>query len=959
MAELTVSQRGLVALMAESAQNAAQGFSVLAGYERPEDFFDELEQAGLFAPEKNPAPRPSDESVGGMYLPYWPALGYLINVAKVANARQDVPLGHRLMGVIRAIATYAGSDGLQIDNYYTNSSSAEIAGLVPPECVRIEDIELVAMWLDGGWNSDGIVHELEDGMFASHLRVPTAESIEKLARLLEITTRLRHAKGCASAGAMDAEVNEGGCNEDGLEQRPEPVADAYWLDHLLKRHAVELGRLVGEPAVSCLIRRAGEAFGSGAQADLSWLSRAAVEEHEQNHDWDYLRGSLVRAAREALEAWLIAQPQPAAVFVGQMLRSPLQIVRRIGIHACRMNWLLLEDVFFDEFNQDTLRFGHLHELYLLLSEKFVGMSRERKDLILDSISLISSGQEGEELDRARYRQWNWLHAIHGKGESRADAAYETMSAGLGSMRDHPDLLSYHQMSWGAGPSPYDASELVGAASSGRLVQLVDEFAAQGHPLRSPRKALLEAVSEAVVQSPRDFLAYLSWTQPISRRLQYALLSGFGKAIRQAYEDKRKDDAESLVGPLLRAQHALITDSSFWEEAVEESVDFEATRNWIPPVAVEFVGWLCNEDDLRIDIERKAMCLSIVQWTIKHSEGLADADDALTAAINNSRGKAFDTYLALLLRSCRDADKSVGGHANEWAELRPIIDSELDRTDVGGYEIYALIGSHIQQLIYVDVEWVAANISRIFPSDETKFRAAVIGLGYSRASERLYSMIAEVGIPARVLFASRIEGAAREGMVERVALSYIWGQESLDGEVIGRLFADEQFEDIRELAQTVGRWSDEELTLDQKMRALALGARCAEFALQAVVQRKALLAVVAEFVAFQVPPDPRDLEWLEAAAPYVTEYHGLHGFMESVVKVAEASPEAALRLMRALVRGRSPHYDYEGRIERTVRLIAAAGFRVDAIRLIDAMSSNGVLPSLMPVYEELLAGAPQA
>src|SRR5690606_16209984 len=153
-----------------------------------------------------------------------------------------------------------------------------------------------------------IVHELEDGLFASHLRDPTVESLAKLARLLEITTRLRRPTRSARADETDAEVDDDGYDEDGFEQKLETVADAYWLDHLLKRHAVALGRLVGEPAVSCLGRRTGEAFGSGSQAELSWLSRAAVEEHDQNHDWDYVRGSLVRATREALEAWLIAEP---------------------------------------------------------------------------------------------------------------------------------------------------------------------------------------------------------------------------------------------------------------------------------------------------------------------------------------------------------------------------------------------------------------------------------------------------------------------------------------------------------------------------------------------------------------------------------------------------------------------------------------------------------------------------
>lgn len=936
MAELTKNQRGLVALMAESEQNAAQGFSLLASYEQPEDFFEELSRAGMFSPDKNPAPQLTEAPNGGSFLPYWPALGYLTNVAKAAAARRDVALGNELMGVVRAISAYRGPDGNRIDNYYTSTASAEIAGLVPPQCVTIDDIELASVWLNGGWNNDMIVKELDDGLFSSHLREPTEESRIKLARLLEITTALRPSRTGSD-----------------LVQKPESLAGAFWLERLLKRHAAELGRIVREPAVSCLMSRVGEAFGVGNQADMSWLNRPAIEDHEQNQDWDYVRASMVEAARDSLQAWVTVEPAEASEHVARMLTSPQQIVRRIGIHTCRVNWRLFSSVFFDGLDQGRFRSGHLHELYLLLAEHFPAMDASRRGEVLAAIASLTEEKQGDDLERARYLQRNWLHAIQGKGDAQADAKFAEVSEGLGrELRDHPDFLSYHQTSVGPGPSPFEPAEIISAALEGRLVPLFDEYEPPSHPLRSPRMALIDSVAEAVAKSPRDFLQYLDWTRPMSRRLQYALLSGFDTATKRAYEAKAHDEVNFIAGPLLSAYHSLLTDARFWSEPIEKNDDYEPNRNWIPPIAVEFVDWLSNKDDLPFDGARRAMSDALVRSALDNTEGLPDADDALTAAINDPRGKAFDAYLSLLLRVCRDADKARQGHTKEWSEFRSVLESELQHGGTGHNEVFALTASHIQQLIYVDADWVARNISLIFPETETRFRAAVIGLGYAKASSKLYSMLSAGNVPARVMFSGDIRGSARERMIERVALSYIWGQEDIDGPLVSRLLTAEHFEDIREMADTVGNWADQALTDDQRERALTLGGRCAAFANEAPEDRKALLAVVAQYLAFQIPPDPRDLGWILSAVPFVAEYHGLHEFMESVVRVAEADPASALHLMQALAGGRPPHYDYEERIERTLRLIAAAGFRVETVRVIDRISANGVLASLLPLYEEL-------
>ena len=61
MANLTANQRSFIEMMQLSDEHAIRGFDLLL--KRPQflDFFEPLIVAGLFAPEKNPAPVQADK----------------------------------------------------------------------------------------------------------------------------------------------------------------------------------------------------------------------------------------------------------------------------------------------------------------------------------------------------------------------------------------------------------------------------------------------------------------------------------------------------------------------------------------------------------------------------------------------------------------------------------------------------------------------------------------------------------------------------------------------------------------------------------------------------------------------------------------------------------------------------------------------------------------------------------
>lgn len=936
MAELTVAQRDLVALMTESEMNAARGFSLLATYERPQDFFRHVRDVGLLGSDRNPRPQPVQDSDGSFYIPYWPALPFLTKVAEAARNTRDLTLGSEVMAVIRALGAPVGDSPEIIDNYHTHTACAEISGILPVECVAEEDIELARLWLSSRWNNDLVVKELDDGLFASHIREPTEHSKRKLARLLSIVTELK---------APPA---------DDRYARPEAISDDYWLERLIEHHSVELGRVVGRAAVELLASRTAEVFSVGGMDDSSWLSRAAVEEHDQNPSWDHLRGAIVSGFRDALSAWIAVDLTAARSFIPELLDSSSQIVRRVAIHAINTNWPVLSDIFLSVMRPALFEVGHLHEMYLLLSARFAELKVGDQQSIVAAIIALSGGLDGEDLIRAKHIQRNWLHAIYERGSREADEMYRGLVEELGPLRDHPDLLAYHETSWGPGPSPATAAELTVAAEAGELVDFAARCLPEDQGFRSPRKALLDTLTEAAKATPAAFASYLREHREVPRGLQYAIIRAYLDLYKGAEGESRLAVTPHLHLALDNLARTL-SDSAFWAESVEQGDVLEPNRDWIPGLAADVITDLANGDGVPFGDEQRLLSLRVTRALLARSEGIDTADDALTAAINNPRGRAFDAFLSVLLRLCRDADLAVGSHVAVWPEYVEDVEAELARPAGESLEVYALLGSHILQLMYMAEEWVTQSVRLLFPSDDSaKFKAAVTGLAYAGANMALYDLLGSADVPSVALNSDEITGVARERMIERVALAYIWGQEKLSGPILGAMFHSDRKTDLVELVSTISRWADDDLGGGRRERAIALAERCVAFAAGDPSAHKQLLSIAARYIEFTSSLGPQEMAWLTLAAPFAIESHGLYEFTERLEAMAREYPVQVVELLRAAMSRRLPSYDYRDSIQKTLRIVFDAGRRLDAIDLLDRLVTEGGMYQLSDMYEEFRA-----
>jgi hypothetical protein len=941
MVELTAPQKSLIGYMAKGFKYSAHGFGLILKSDDPAKFFPDLRSAGMFDPAHNPSAQEVEGKQGLFHVPVWPVLDYLSRLASIAGDSNDAELGAKLIEIVRSVSKGDDIRGA-VDNYHTNATLAEIIRKVPTPCVALEVVDLAKGWLATRWGNSTIVPELDKAIHR-FLEGDAAADHAKAVRLLHHCTELQ---GVESANHSSGDRQS--------------VADTYWLGELLEHNAQELGKVAKAEAMDCLLGRLRQLFEGEFISKSSWLHRPAIEAHEQNHDWDDVTNAFVDATREALDAWLKVDPVLAKAYVMQMLADEAQIIRRVAINAVRNNWSIVGVEFEATISPALFEVGHLHELYWLLRDHYTDFSDPAKVQVMAAITSIADGHDlgSREIEIAKRRQQDWLHAIAGIGDAQADAAYERISGVVDATRDHPDFLAYHESWVGGGTSPYTPEEITTFAEDRSLIRRIDAFVPPRDERMGSRKSLIDALSAAVAAAPHQFLWMLTTSESMSRRIQYGLINGFKTFIEKSEAEPATD--LSRIGPLLEpfiSYFDQVLDFEFWVEQAAQSDDFEPNKDWIPPVIAGLAKKLVANDAMPLSPADMEHLVRIIATIMEHSPGVDMSDDPMTAAINNARGMAVEALLQAILRRCRDADKSENNHEAIWRVMQSQLDAELAGCTSGRHlETSTLLGCYLAQMHYVDEAWVSGNMDRIFPfSHHDNLLCALAGLSFANSSPRVYQLLKDGDIPWKALRLDSLKGSARERLIERLAIAYLWGQEELESPCIRELFTEDHLDDLTKLVTTTVRWSKSKLKSEQVQRIKDLARKSVMFGADEPKSRQRLLAAASRFISFLDMPNEEDMVWLVPVARYAHQSHWGSDFVEALARIAAKDAKQAKVLLEAFLENYQFSHDYRERLKSVVQAIYAAGLRVDAMKAVNFIIEKGGGADWTTLYGEMVDG----
>lgn len=914
MANLNAKQQSFIEMMQRSDEHARKGFELLISRPSPEQFFNALEEKGLFSVDHHQGPVPAEEP-GYFRIPYWAALDYLKAVAVIARENSDDQLAAKVLRLVRSISH--DSKEREIDNHHTWRVFASILGILTP-FLSLADLEYLPFWQESKFDRGSLVHEIDKGLLNNLLSEHATENCEKICRTLDYCTAIK--------------VDEGE-----QKRKPATVSDAYFLEQMLTRHAKALGQFCGAGVAPILQKRIIEYF---ANETSSPFIRPAVEQHSQNHRWEHSANALVESLRDVLLAWVDVEPTKAQTFIAGMIDGENDMIRRIGLYLIDQRWGQLSDIYNQKLKPELFSPLHIHELYNLLKNNFADFSEELKAATLDVLQNLPPSAHAEDPMRALMRiQRQWLSACRNKDYAPADAWYQELDADpeIGKLSSYPEFHVYMESFSGPGPSPFSAVQLIDFAEKSLLIEKLNSFEPDGGWRGPNKEALTQALETAVQEKPEIFIRIIPEFLAAQRPYQCGLINGF-KKLWGATTEAKPLEWKKIWQALMDFWKKLFADENFWNEEPIDDEDMTPNRNWIPPLVAEFLQAGTRKDEHSYPAELLPLGLELIVILLDRADAVTEPEEeAMTQAINSPKGKAIEALLNHALRTCRVADAKEGNHAEKWLEMVPIFDRELAKCQNGNYEFSTLAASYISNLEYLNQEWLKENLKGIFPEQfPGNFNCALEGLTFAQATRANYKLLVDAGVIDSALHHGYKGKHARERLVQRICLAYLWGDEDLRSPRLQWFFANRLVDDLKTASDFFWSVSNQELEAEQRSQIINFFALCIDWIKSSEEFPKALLSSLSRLSCYLTEVTGNELELLLAVAPHVAIDHNATDFIEELDRLADQSPTEVSKVLDRVLQSHSPLHDYDDHLKSLMIKLVRTGLNEDVVRYADQL-----------------------
>jgi hypothetical protein len=641
---------------------------------------------------------------GGVRHPYWPASQYLARMANIAPSevadilvRMETDNSSVLTDIVDAANKMPEEIAAKVVPTICKATQSDVFGVIFPKatdlCVRLgsNGQEDAAMTLAEALF--GLQHQLGQGTNSERNRYWYKEGIKKVVPVL-------------------------------TEKRPEQFIDSLckWLGKAITQEKYHTG--------------------PGTREDWSWSWRPAIEEHEQNRNYDFAC-EMVGFVRQAFEQAIgnghmtlenglaIVEKQPSSVFTRLRIHLVNHFAERapeLARSIIMMNRSMLED------------HECKHEYAMLVGRRFPMLSPPDRDTWLGWVEAgpdmsrfeecfkAGAGREPTEtdrLDRICNWQFNRLHWIRNHLDAKWQAFYQQMLSKFGEPL-LADLNSYHSCGWGC-KSPFTVEELSNLRFEEVLAR-VDAWQpgqTRTFPDGPQREGLAGTFGQYVASKVEEFAA------------QAVMLKGRQPIYVRTFIDKMTDAAKAEnidIGAVLRLC-TWVVEQPIGQDANDDRASWDMVdRNWryTRDSICKFLQTICGrgaeegQEHALVDF-REAIIALLERLTHDPAKSYCvdeterknpEVYDFVDAAINSPRGKAVEALIAYVRWMAKHVQREEAGRMvvrNGFADM-PEVKKMLEwqiAVENATFESFAVIGTYIGLLYWIDQSWVEENIPTVF------------------------------------------------------------------------------------------------------------------------------------------------------------------------------------------------------------------------------------------------------
>ena len=479
--------------------------------------------------------------------------------------------------------------------------------------------------------------------------------------------------------------------------------------------------------------------------DISCVWRPAIEEHEQNHDYD-ISPVLVGYVRQAFEVAISAKRMALGDALTLLEKYKFLVFRRLSIHLigefADQDIELVRRIALDHRYFADHHFKH--EYAVLIGKRFEILNDNEKGAWFEWVDRgpdmsnfdenIRSWHQREPTDQERrerieYWQFEKLHLIRHHLQGDRLEFYRKMLAKDGEPR-MADLNVRSGPMRSGNESPLSVEQL-SATPFAQTVEKVVGWKGERDSFEGPdREGLASAFEQYVAKNP---VAFSSEAELLIGK-PALFVRGFIQKISEAINGGQPVAIEPVLNlsrwVVERPVHERTTPENPHDGMVDR--DWQWTRDEIS----RLIKSICTAERDGTPAYSLEHCRSVVwsllerlfrdeaQSYILRNKGTDDLRmrDYLDLAINSPRGKAVEAgleyarWVADQIKITEGKREIVPGGLDAMPEVRAMLEWQIlpeNRT----VEVLAIIGSRIPQLNWIDRSWLEKNANRIFDLPE--------------------------------------------------------------------------------------------------------------------------------------------------------------------------------------------------------------------------------------------------
>lgn len=873
-------------------------------------WFNSLSERGYFNPDQNPKPLPSKEE-GYINVPFWPAVEYLVSTSPELQFEENSEYAVKFIEIIRQVTKYSIAG--EFSNYRTWWQFSKVIRNIPPSQIQYDDINLIDYWMSDPYERSLVAEEIGEKWLLDLLKIGDEHCKVLAGKLISIIYSLEFRNP----------TNERGRRKDViLRFRP------WNAKKITKKIANEAGRVLGISVVRVLQDRLESILIETDSDKWSAVWRPAIDDHDQNHGTDHAEDTIIEAYRDSLLKYIESEPQGSREYLNELLSSPYETVRRVAVYAIDQQFIYLRNHVDCIITKQYFTSNFRHEMWNLLNRHYKDFGKEQQQRVLEVIDDQAEADEDEDEQpsegQTAYSRAIWLSAIKSFDGDVAELYQKCVNI-VGGEPEHPDFSSYMSGGIVDHKSPFSKEEML-SLEIPELIKQLDTYLATYQPslgfTNPDLEGLVNMLRQVVKAEPLRFQNHLDKFTECDLAFVYPVI----EAYRELWAEKAPLPWDEIWKNLLDFFLNLTKTVRFWSDLdAKKGNHFVANRHWIVAGIGRFIEAGTKSDEHAFSEKLLTQAEEIILILLEKEKGadFKNDSDAVSLAINSSRGQCIEALINITLRSCRLADKLYGNHVEVWMHFRSIYDAELRRSEIKEYEFSTLVVNYLPNFLYMSKEWVIDNLNSIFNlEDYQQWLCAMNGYAYvGIVYEEIYLYLKLKGHLIQALDDDNINSRVNDKIIQNIVIAYINDFESLEDEssMIHLLLARRQYQELSQLVWfvwTLRKDGEKNITI----KVLELWRRLLEVINTSSREGGKIASKLCDWSAFVEYVNADNMKLLLAVAPFADEEYNSHAILESIARISAKQPFEAYEIWLELLKGTSHDFPEEAIRTSLVNLI---------------------------------------